>query len=46
MLLHQDAGAFTVTLFAAPQPLQVGAADFSVMVQDRSQRGSAAGSDD
>ena len=35
MLLHQDAGAFTVTLFAAPRPLQVGAADFSVMVQDR-----------
>lgn len=36
MLLHQDAGAFTVTLFAAPQPLHVGAADLSVMVQDRS----------
>jgi hypothetical protein len=36
MLLHQDAGAFTVTLFAAPQPLEVGTADFSVMVQDRS----------
>src|ERR1700761_4793694 len=35
MLLHQDAGAFTVTLFAAPQPLQVGTADFSVLVQDR-----------
>jgi len=35
MLLHQDAGPFTITLFAAPQPLQVGAADFSVMVQDR-----------
>jgi hypothetical protein len=35
MLLHQDAGAFTVTLFAAPRPLQVGAADLSVMVQDR-----------
>ena len=35
MLLHQDVGAFTVTLFAAPQPLQVGAADLSVMVQDR-----------
>jgi hypothetical protein len=36
MLLHQDAGAFTVTLFAAPQPLRTGDADFSVMVQDRS----------
>ncbi len=36
MLLHQDAGAFTITLFAAPQPLQVGPADLSVMVQDRS----------
>jgi hypothetical protein len=35
MLLHQDAGAFTVTLFAAPQPLHTGAADLSVMVQDR-----------
>jgi hypothetical protein len=35
MLLHQDAGAFTVTLFAAPRPLQVGPADLSVMVQDR-----------
>jgi hypothetical protein len=35
MLLHQDAGAFTVTLFAAPQPLHAGAADLSVMVQDR-----------
>jgi hypothetical protein len=36
MLLHQDAGAFTITLFAAPQPLTVGTADFSVLVQDRS----------
>jgi hypothetical protein len=36
MLVHQDAGAFTITLFAAPQPLQVGTADFSVLVQDRS----------
>jgi hypothetical protein len=36
MLLHQDAGPFTITLFAAPQPLQVGGADLSVMVQDRS----------
>jgi hypothetical protein len=35
ILLHQDAGPFTITLFAAPQPLQAGAADFSVMVQDR-----------
>jgi hypothetical protein len=35
MLLHQDAGAFTLTLFAAPQPLHTGAADLSVMVQDR-----------
>ncbi|MGB8534837.1 MAG: hypothetical protein WCD57_00365 [Acidobacteriaceae bacterium] len=35
MLLHQDAGAFTITLFAAPQPLRTGDADFSVMVQDR-----------
>jgi hypothetical protein len=35
MLLHQDAGAFTVTLFAAPQPLHAGAADLSAMVQDR-----------
>jgi hypothetical protein len=36
MLLHQDAGAFTITLFAAPQPLEVGMADFSVLVRDRS----------
>jgi hypothetical protein len=36
MLLHQDSGAFTVTLFAAPQPLRMGDADLSVMVQDRS----------
>jgi hypothetical protein len=36
MLLHQDAGAFTITLFAAPQPMHTGAADLSVMVQDRS----------
>ena len=36
MLLHQDAGPFTITLFVAPQPLQVGPADFSVLVQDRS----------
>ncbi len=35
MLLHQDSGPFTVTLFAAPQPLSVGVADISVMVQDR-----------
>jgi hypothetical protein len=36
MLLHQEAGPFTVTLFASPQPLQTGDADLSVMVQDRS----------
>jgi hypothetical protein len=36
MLVHQDAGAFTITLFAAPQPLTVGTADFSVLVQNRS----------
>jgi hypothetical protein len=36
ILLHKDAGPFAVTLFAAPQPLQVGTADFSVLVQDRS----------
>jgi hypothetical protein len=35
ILLHQDAGAFTITLFAAPQPLRVGAAELSVMVQDK-----------
>ncbi len=35
MLLHQDNGPFTLTLFAAPQPLHVGAADLSVLVQDR-----------
>jgi hypothetical protein len=35
MLLHQDAGPFTITLFAAPQPLRTGDADLSVMVQDR-----------
>jgi hypothetical protein len=35
MLLHQDAGPFTVTLFAAREPLQVGDVDLSIMVQDR-----------
>ncbi|HTZ60082.1 MAG TPA: hypothetical protein VMB49_18360 [Acidobacteriaceae bacterium] len=35
VLLHQDAGPFSVTLFAASQPLRVGAADLSVMVQDK-----------
>ena len=35
MLLHQDAGPFTITLFAAPQTLQAGPAEVSVMVQDR-----------
>jgi hypothetical protein len=34
MLLHQDAGPFTLTLFAGPQPLATGTADLSVMVQD------------
>jgi hypothetical protein len=36
LLLHQDAGPFTITLFAAPQPLQTGPAELSVLVQDRS----------
>ena len=36
MLLHQDTGPFTITLFAAPQPLHTGMAEISVMVQDRS----------
>lgn len=35
ILLHQDAGPFSITLFAASQPLHVGAADLSVMVQDK-----------
>lgn len=35
ILLHQDAGAFTITLFAQTQPLRVGTADLSVMVQDK-----------
>jgi hypothetical protein len=35
MLLHQDSGPFTVTLFAAPQPLRTGMVDISVLVQDR-----------
>ena len=35
ILLHQDAGAFTITVFATPQPLRAGVADLSVMVQDR-----------
>jgi hypothetical protein len=35
VLLHQNAGPFSVTLFAASQPLQVGAVDLSVMVQDK-----------
>ena len=35
VLFRQDAGAFTVTLFAASQPLHTGPADLSVMVQDK-----------
>jgi hypothetical protein len=35
MLLHQDSGPFTITLFAAPQPLHTGTAEISAMVQDR-----------
>jgi hypothetical protein len=35
ILLHRDAGAFTITLFGAPQPLHAGLADLSVLVQDR-----------
>ena len=35
VLSRQDAGAFTVTLFAASQPLHTGLADLSVMVQDK-----------
>ena len=35
MLFHQDAGPFTITLFAAALPLTTGVADLSVMVQDR-----------
>jgi hypothetical protein len=35
ILLHQDSGPFIVTLFAAEQPLRVGPADLSVMVQDK-----------
>ncbi len=32
--LVQTAGPFTVTVFSAPEPLRVGAADVSVLVQD------------
>jgi hypothetical protein len=35
MLLHQDSGPFTITLFASPQPLRTGMTEISVMVQDR-----------
>ena len=35
LLLHQDAGPFSISLFAAPQPLTTGMADLSVMVQQR-----------
>ncbi len=34
--LRQDSGPFSITLFTAPEPLRVGAADLSVLVQDRS----------
>jgi hypothetical protein len=34
--LRQDAGPFTVSVFTAPEPLTAGAADVSVLVQDRS----------
>jgi hypothetical protein len=33
---QQVCGAFNVTLFTAPEPLTIGDADFSVMLQDRS----------
>jgi len=39
LLLHQDAGPFTLTLFAAPQPLATGMADLSILVQDRNTGG-------
>ncbi len=31
--IQQDAGSFRITVFSAPEPLRVGAADFSVLVQ-------------
>jgi hypothetical protein len=33
--LRQDAGAFSITVFTAPEPLAAGSADVSVLVQDR-----------
>jgi len=33
--LRQDAGAFAISVFTAPEPLSAGAADISVLVQDR-----------
>jgi hypothetical protein len=33
--LHEASGSFLVTVFAAPEPLQVGPIDTSVLVQDR-----------
>jgi YtkA-like protein len=33
--LHQEAGPFVVTVFAAPGPLRAGPVDISVLVQDR-----------
>jgi hypothetical protein len=33
--LRQDAGAFAITVFTAPEPLVAGPADVSVLVQDR-----------
>jgi hypothetical protein len=33
--LHEASGPFLVTVFAAPEPLQVGPIDTSVLVQDR-----------
>ena len=35
VLLSAPAGPFTVTVFAAPEPVRVGAADLSVLVQSR-----------
>jgi hypothetical protein len=34
ILMHQTSEAFTVTVYASPEPLSTGPADFSVMVQD------------
>ena len=33
--LRQDAGAFEISVFTAPEPLAAGTADVSVLVQDR-----------